>query len=304
MCILREELEYQPVGAMQILCVAGERHPAKRPLPLAEERPDVFRHEAGNRERVRHAGVARFGPDVVAVVEGDRTPFLQVEHRLHVGRNARARAPHIVVGRGAPQLGRLGGTEAGGDVAVQRVVRRRLIRHDVRREAAAHQRRQHLGAVAHDPDRERGSALSRIRSPRERLVQRCRRAVDIARLQPPLHARRIRLHRQTDPFIHRGGEGLGTTHPAEPAREHDPPAQRSLELGSCNCAKRLVRALENSLRPDVDPRPGGHLPVHDQAPPLEVVEHLPRRVPADEIRVRDEHARRVSVRREHTDRLP
>src|SRR6266536_3945542 len=66
-------------------------------------------------------------------------------------------------------------------------------------------------------------------------------------------------------------------------------------------AERLVGTLENSLRPDVDPRSRSHLPVHDEAPALEIAEHLPRGVPGDEVRIRDEHARGIRVRREYPD---
>src|SRR2546426_7671307 len=38
--VFGEQLEHQAIGAMQVLCVARQRHPAERPLALAEQRPD------------------------------------------------------------------------------------------------------------------------------------------------------------------------------------------------------------------------------------------------------------------------
>ena len=65
----------------------------------------------------------------------------------------------------------------------------------------------------------------------------------------------------------------------------------------------LVGALQDPLRPDVDPRPGGHLAVHHQALPLELAEDLPGRPLADEVRVGDEDPRRPRVRPDDPDRL-
>ena len=43
----------------QVVGVAGEHGPAERPLALAEERPDVGGHEAGEVEGVRDARLLR-----------------------------------------------------------------------------------------------------------------------------------------------------------------------------------------------------------------------------------------------------
>ena len=68
-------------------------------------------------------------------------------------------------------------------------------------------------------------------------------------------------------------------------------------------AKRLVRALDDALRSDVDPRAGGHLAVHDEAQLLQFVELLPVRPVANQVGVADEHARRIVVRTKNRDRL-
>ena len=67
--------------------------------------------------------------------------------------------------------------------------------------------------------------------------------------------------------------------------------------------ERLVRALQDPLRADVDPRAGGHLAEHRQPLRLEPAELVPRRPLRHEQRVRDQHARRVLVRREDADGL-
>ena len=67
--------------------------------------------------------------------------------------------------------------------------------------------------------------------------------------------------------------------------------------------KSFVRALEDALRTDVDPRPGGHLAVHSQAHRFEAPELVPGRPLGDEHRVGDEHPRRPLMGVEHPDRL-
>ena len=70
----REELLHLRVGLADVLGIARQRDPAERPLALAEERPDVRGHEAGEVERVRDAFVLRDLADVVAVVDGRARP--------------------------------------------------------------------------------------------------------------------------------------------------------------------------------------------------------------------------------------
>src|ERR671922_2150095 len=72
---------------------------------------------------------------------------------------------------------------------------------------------------------------------------------------------------------------------------------------SRDSAECLVRPLKDSLRADVDPRAGGHLPVHHQSRTLELSELLPRCPSTHEIAVRDEHAWRPRMRSEDRDRL-
>ena len=67
--------------------------------------------------------------------------------------------------------------------------------------------------------------------------------------------------------------------------------------------ERLVRALHDALAADVDPRAGSHLAEHHQPLAVELVERFQRRPVRHEVRVGDEHARRIGMRAEHADRL-
>src|SRR4029079_7594985 len=61
--------------------------------------------------------------------------------------------------------------------------------------------------------------------------------------------------------------------------------------------------LQNALRSDVDPRAGRHLPIHRESEGVEAAELVPGAPVWDEIRVGDEHARRVLVRAKDADRF-
>ena len=106
--IVLEDLERELVGRVDVGRIARERRPAERALALAEERPDVFGHEAGDIERVRDAAVLRLGADVVAVVEHDRrrcagsasmartcSAMAAIERARVLGRSASAAAPRL-----------------------------------------------------------------------------------------------------------------------------------------------------------------------------------------------------------------
>ena len=108
---------------------------------------------------------------------------------------------------------------------------------------------------------------------------------------------------ERDALVHGHRERLRAAHAAQAGRQHDPAAQRAAEVLPRQLRERLVRALQDALGADVDPRAGRHLAVHRQALPLELAEVVPVGPFADQVRVRDEHARRPFVRAEHADRL-
>ncbi len=61
--------------------------------------------------------------------------------------------------------------------------------------------------------------------------------------------------------------------------------------------------LDDALSADIDPGSGGHLPVHHQALGIELVELFPIRPMRHQIRIGDQHARRIGMGAKHADRL-
>ena len=110
------------------------------------------------------------------------------------------------------------------------------------------------------------------------------------------------MHSATPPFIVTAS-GCAPPMPPSPAVSVIVPAQRAAEAAAGDLGEALVGALQDALRADVDPRPGGHLAVHRQAECLEPAELVPRRPVGHEVRVGDQHARRPLVGAEHADRL-
>ena len=97
--------------------------------------------------------------------------------------------------------------------------------------------------------------------------------------------------------------GCAPLMPPMPPETISLPASSPPRCFSPAAGERLVGALDDALRADVNPRAGGHLAVHDEAELLQLVELLPVGPVADEVGVADEHARRVVVGAEDADRL-
>ena len=97
--------------------------------------------------------------------------------------------------------------------------------------------------------------------------------------------------------------GCAPPMPPRPAVRIQLPREVAAEMLPTHLDEGLVGALHDPLAADVDPRAGRHLAVHHEALAIELVEVLPVRPAADEVGIRDQHARRIVVRAENADRL-
>ena len=237
----------------------------------------------------------RAGPQVVAVVERDRAPLLERRHRVDVGGHGCVGPPHVGVGIFDTQPRRIRDREPRGHVPAEGIVGARLIGDDVGLPAAAHELGQDLRAVAEQPDRHGRPRGLGLLDPSQRGAEVVGLPVEVARLDPALDPERVDLHAQRDPVVHRHGERLGAAHAAEAAGERDRAGERAPEVLVRALRERLVGALEDALRPDVDPGARRHLPVHREALSLERTERVPVRPLGDEHRVGDQDARRHVV---------
>ena len=91
--------------------------------------------------------------------------------------------------------------------------------------------------------------------------------------------------------------------PPAPAVMRERAGERAAEPLASDLGEALVRALQDSLRADVDPRSGGHLPVHREALVFEAAELVPVRPIGHQVGVGDQHPRRPLVGAHDADRL-
>src|SRR6202030_4268133 len=127
------------VRAPDVVRISGECDPAEGSLPLAEQRPDVLRHESRNVERVRQTGIVRNSADVVAVVERDSATLLQLQHRSDVSYGRFGRAANVLVRIALSQLKRFLEGHSSGYVSVQHVMGAGLVGDNIRTDSPGDQ---------------------------------------------------------------------------------------------------------------------------------------------------------------------
>ena len=182
-------------------------------------------------------------------------------------------------------------------------MRRGLVGDDVGPDAAAQKFGQDFARVAEQRDRDGLALLRRPFDDRERVVEVLGLDVDIAGAQPEFDARRAALDREQRSAGHRRRERLRAAHAAEAGGEDPSSPKIAAIVPAAHLDEGLVGALHDALRADIDPRARGHLAVHHEPLAIELVEAVPGRPVRHEVRVGDEHARRVGVGAEHADRL-
>src|SRR5205814_2387356 len=142
----------------------------------------------------------------------------------HVRRDARRRPLHVRLGTAAPQRRRRRERQPARDVAVEWIVRRRLIGHDIGNLATPYQLGEHLGAIAHEPDRERPALSLGLLAPAQGLVKGGGGPIEVAGLEATLHARGVDFDGEADALVHRGRERLGPPMPPSPPVSTSRPA--------------------------------------------------------------------------------
>ena len=124
----------------------------------------------------------------------------------------------------------------------------------------------------------------------------------MAGAQPETGPRLAAFHRQTAGPRHHRGQRLRATHPAQSARQDPAPLERSAIMLPPRLDKGFIGALNDALRSDIDPRPGRHLAVHCQTLLIQIVEMIPRRPMRNEVRIRNQNARRIRMGAKHSHR--
>ena len=177
-----------------------------------------------------------------------------------------------------------------------------LIGDDVDRDPAAEQLGKDLGGVADHADRP-GAALGL--GPQRLLdgvVEVVGDLVQVAMLDPAVQPGPVDVDDQAGAAVQGDGQRLGAAHPAATPGQGQGAGQGAVEPLVGDGGEGLVRALDDALGADVDPRPGGHLPVHGQPQLLQPAELGPGGPVPDQVGVGHDHPRRPLVGAHHPDR--
>ena len=178
-------------------------------------------------------------------------------------------------------------------VAVDRIVRRGLVGDDVGFDTAAHQFGQDLGRIAEEPDRDGLALFGRALDDRQRIVEVLGGDVEVAGAQRHSMRRGLAFDGQHRGAGHGRSERLRPAHAAQSGGQDPLAGKIAAEMLAAHLDESLVGALNDALRADIDPRARGHLAVHHQALAIELVEMVPGRPVRHEVRVGDQHPRRV-----------
>ena len=207
-----------------------------------------------------------------------RPAACSVADRGDVGEHAtRRRGARYSSGSLAAQHVRLLDRQPGGDVAVERVVRARLVGHDVdRRRRAATSSGSTSAALPSRPiDSARPSACApRRAAPARRRASRRARPGSRSRSGARCACRSTSTHSAQPSFIVTAS-GCAPPIPPSPAVTTSRPFSVPPKRLRADRGERLVGALQDPLGPDVDPGPGGHLAVHHQPGGVELAELVP-----------------------------
>ena len=189
------------------------------------------------------------------------------------------------------------------DIAVECVVCGSLVSDYVRNHATLQDFRQCVRRVGLERDRSRDATPTPGINFVQRVIHVCRGFIDVLRRESSRDAIAIDFHHQRRPAIHRRRERLSAAHATQACGQHETALEAAAEVTTGRGGECLIGALQNSLCSDVNPASRGHLPVHREAAIFQVPERFPGCPGWHEQRVRNQDARCVRMRPEHTNRL-
>src|SRR5215472_1378532 len=297
------EFAHLLIRAIDIFRIPGQRHPTERSFADAKQRTHVRLDESGISERIIHAYFLRHCPDVVAVIESDHTPIFKRQNGANLSRHCALRCFGRAARVALPALNPFLDPPSEGQIPVDRIVGRGLVRHYVGEHASTENLLINFGGISDKPDRDRLAFLVCSLNYRKGLIKAGSAAVEIAGALAELDAARLAFDDQNRRARHRGRQRLGATHAAKSTTKKPTSRKRSGEVATANLRKRFVCALNDPLRSNIDPRASGHLAVHHEPFSIELVEMLPRRPVRDEIAIRDDDPWRARMRRKDAYRL-
>jgi hypothetical protein len=113
--------------------------------------------------------------------------------------------------------------------------------------------RQQVDDVTHHTNGNSLTFLFRFERAVDALVNIVRHHINVTGVETLLYAPLFHIRRKANTLIHCDGQRLSATHTSETARDRKCFAQCTAEMLAGNLSKGFIRALNDSLRSDVDP---------------------------------------------------
>ena len=298
--VVGELFEDEFIGTGDIVGIAGEGYPSEGAFTFTEEGPDVGRDESGEGESFGVAGFFSLSAEVVAVIEDDRSAFLQFNHGLAVENHRSIGHANVFIRIGIPQFKCFFVGDAVGDVAVQFVVGGGLVGDDVGDDAFFDEGGEDVGAVSEESDGQGAFIFLGCKGQGDGFVEVGFHDVEVLSFEAPPDAVFVNFDTDTDAVVHGDGHRLRSAHAAEAAGEGD--FSRKIghtEIFFSKGGEGFVGSLEDALGTDVDPGPGGHLAEHHEALFVQFTEVFPGGPVADQVGISDEYPGGVGMGAEY-----
>ena len=252
MCIIDQFLHLS-VGLVYVLGITRQCAPTKRANPPTKQRTDICWHKAWKAKRRLQPFFGCDLPDVVAVIKRWHAIIPKINHRRHM-------RFHRCSSRGLDFFwlsllfcSPFSNVPSKRQIAVKRIMRRCLVRNNIRLNPPPHKLGEHISSIANQRNRLGLTRITPALYHVQRLVKRMGLLIDIAGPKPGIGTGLITFNSQTTRASHHRGKWLGTAHAAKTRSQNPAPSQITIIMLATSLNKRFICALHNALRPNVNP---------------------------------------------------
>src|ERR1700722_18560934 len=120
---MREQIEHERGGPINVRRLARKCGPPKWPAPFAKKGANISGHEPRKIVSVLHSLLERESPNVISVIERDRSQLLQRKHAFHMFRHRLKRTLAIRFRIALAQLVSLSHVQPLRNISADRIVR-------------------------------------------------------------------------------------------------------------------------------------------------------------------------------------
>src|SRR5208283_755506 len=170
-------------------------------------------------------------------------------------------------------------------------MRARLVSYNIGDKAYIDHSVECLGRICEKADRQGLLSLCRVFADPNGLLDICGHNIQITGCKTSLNPAPIHFDADHDTLVHGDREWLRASHASEAAANDNFSPERGVPVFLSKSGKGFVGPLEDTLRPDVDPGPCGHLTIHHETFLLQLVKVIPVGPAGHQIRVGDQNTR-------------